>query len=182
MDMSNDEMSGGKAYVPATCVITRRSFDHPPERLWRSLMFYEQIDAPPPLYLRLLLPTPVRSEGAKTAVGDVATCLYEGGHLLKRVTRIEPSRLYEFSVVEQKLDIGAGLQLSGGSYALHALPQGRTEVAVTTLYRGGRWPRALWRPVEALVCHLFHHHLLRAIARKALDAQIMGARSVGSPG
>lgn len=154
----------------AHCVITRRAFALPPEQLWRSLVFYEQIDAPAPLYLRLLLPAPIRSEGAKSVVGSVATCLYEGGHLLKRVTRIESSRLYEFTVIEQQLSIGAGLRLSGGSYALRPLAGGATEVAVTTQYSGGRRPRALWQPLEAMVCHLFHRHLLLAIGRKAIGA------------
>jgi len=46
----------------------------------------------PPLHLRLLLPLPIRIDGSKSAVGDEATCLYEGGHLLKRVTQIDPCR------------------------------------------------------------------------------------------
>ncbi len=163
-------------------VTTRGRLPHTPEHVWRSLMFYEQIVAPPPFYLRLLLPVPLRSEGAKEEVGDVATCVYASGHMLKRVTHIEPARLYEFAVVEQQLSIGAGLRLSGGSYALRPLPLAATEVAVTTAYRGGLRPRALWRAAEALVCHLFHRHLLRAIATKArgsasLDRQ--GERATG---
>lgn len=153
--------------VPAVCVTTRRRIALAPARIWGSLMFYEQIDIPPPFYLRLLLPLPLRTLGSKSAVGDVATCLYEGGYLLKRVTRILPDRLYEFSVINQTLRIGGGLRLCGGSYVLRPLPPGGTDVAVTTLYRGGWWPRSLWQPLEALVCHLFHAHLLRAIAAKA---------------
>jgi hypothetical protein len=158
----------------ATRVSTRGRMPHAPEHIWRSLMFYEQIVAPPPFYLRLLLPRPLRSEGAKEVVGDVATCVYAGGHLLKRVTRIEPACLYEFTVVEQKLSIGAGLRLAGGSYAIRAAPRTGTEVEVTTLYHGGRRPRALWRVGEALVCHLFHRHLLRAIAAKAKCSALPG--------
>jgi hypothetical protein len=163
-----DHRDSGALQAPVR-VTTRGRLPYAPEHVWRSLMFYEQIVAPPPFYLRVLLPLPVRSEGAKEGVGDVATCVYASGHLLKRVTRIEPARLYEFAVVEQKLSIGAGLRLSGGSYALQPLPQGATEVAVTTDYLGGRRPRALWRRGEAMVCHLFHRHLLGAIASKAAD-------------
>jgi len=148
-------------------IVTRRKVAAVPERVWRSLMFYEQIDVPPPWLLRLLLPLPIRTEGSKAAVGDQATCLYQGGHLLKRVLHIDPGRYYEFAVVEQQLDFGGDLRLAGGSYSLRALARSATEIAISTRYSGGRRPRLLWGPVEAVVCHRFHQHLLRSIGEKA---------------
>lgn len=150
----------------STSIVTRMDFAAAPGQVWDGLMFYEQIDERPPLLLRLLLPLPIRTDGAKSAIGDEATCLYEGGHLLKRVTQIDPLRHYGFEVVEQQLAIGRGLLLTGGSYVLRELPAGHTEVAVTTRYLSRKRPRWLWHPVEAMVCHLFHRHLLRAIRRK----------------
>ena len=148
-------------------VVTRGQIAAPPTRVWHNLMFYEQIEDLPPLHLRLLLPLPIRTEGSKLVVDDQARCLYVGGHLLKRVTRIEPSSLYEFAVVEQQLALPRGVLLRGGSYTLRELPGHRTELAVTTRYVSKRGPRWLWRPIEALVCHLFHRHLLAAIQKKA---------------
>src|SRR5664279_6210822 len=142
----------------AAAIVTRMNFAASPEQVWSGLMFYEQIEEPPPLYLRLLLPLPIRTEGAKSAVGDQATCLYEGGHLLKRVTRIDPLRHYGFEVVEQNLSVGGGLLLSGGCYTLRELPSRRTELAVTTRYTSHKRPVWLWRPIEGIVCHLFHRH------------------------
>jgi hypothetical protein len=150
-----------------TSVVTRGRITVTPARVWHSLMFYEQIAGPPPLHLRLLLPMPIRSGGSKLAVGDQATCLYEGGHLLKRVTQIESCRLYEFAVVEQKLALPGGVLLCGGSYVLRELPGLHTELAVTTRYVSRRSPRWLWKPIEVTVCHLFHRHLLSAIQEKA---------------
>jgi hypothetical protein len=150
-----------------TSVVTRGKITAPAARVWHNLMFYEQIAHPPPLHLRLLLPLPIRGGGSKLAVGDHATCLYKGGHLLKRVTQIEPCRLYEFAVVEQKLALRSGVILCGGSYALRELPGLHTELAVTTRYVSRRSPRWLWKPIEATVCHLFHRHLLSAIQEKA---------------
>ena len=149
-----------------TSVVTRMNFAAPPERVWSGLMFYEQIEEPPPLHLRLLLPLPIRTSGSKSEVGDEATCLYAGGYLLKRVTQIEPWRLYGFAVVEQKLTVGGGLILTGGCYTLRELPLQRTEVAVTTRYLSNKRPAWLWKPIEATVCHLFHRHLLSAMRRK----------------
>lgn len=150
-----------------TSVVTRATITAPAARVWRNLMFYEQIEDSPPLHLRLLLPLPIRTDGSKLAVDGQARCLYEGGHLLKRVTRIEPSQLYEFAVVEQQLALPRGVLLCGGSYTLRELPGSRTELAVTTRYVSERGPRWLWRLIEALVCHLFHQHLLAAIQKKA---------------
>jgi hypothetical protein len=142
------------------------AFAAPPERVWNGLMFYEQIDERPPLHLRLLLPVPIGTEKTKSTVGAHVRCSYEGGHLVKRITEIDPKRHYGFDVVEQTLAIGGGLTLSGGGYSLRELPDGHTEVAVTTRYTGGRRPGWFWKPVEAAVCHLFHRHLLAAMRRK----------------
>jgi hypothetical protein len=150
-----------------TSVITRTSIAASPPQVWRSLMFYEQIEESPPLHLRLLLPLPIGAEGSKLAVGDQATCLYKGGHLLKHVTQIDPCRHYEFTVVEQTLVIGRGVLLCGGCYTLSELPGRRTELAVTTRYVSSKGPRWLRKPIEATVCHLFHRHLLSAIQSKA---------------
>jgi hypothetical protein len=146
-------------------VVTRMRFDAPLEKVWEGLLFYEQIDEPPPWYLRLLLPRPLGTEGAKSAVGDEAKCQYESGHLVKRVTQITPYRHYGFEVIEQRLAVLGGIILSGGCYALREVPDRGTEVAVSTRYVSRGRPHWLRRPVEATICHMFHRHLLRAMRR-----------------
>ncbi|MGD8859913.1 MAG: SRPBCC family protein [Myxococcales bacterium] len=149
-------------------VVTRARFSETPERVWANLLYYEQIDGPPPWLLRAVLPVPVRTVGQKQAVGDEADCEYTDGQLRKRVTEIEPGRLYRFSVVDQRLRL-RGIRLQGGSYSLRALSDGSTEIALETRYTGGGSPRWLWAPVERGVCHAFHRHILNAMGR-ALDA------------
>ena len=151
----------------STSIVTRMTFAASPERAWHELMFYEQIAERPPLPLRLLLPRPIRTEGPKSRVGDGARCVYAGGHLLKRVTRIDRGRRYEFEVVEQDLAIGGGMRLVGGGYTLRDLPNGRAEVALETRYLSPKHPRWLWKPIEAAVCHWFHRHILSAMRRNA---------------
>jgi hypothetical protein len=146
-------------------IVTRRTLAAPPERVWNALMFYEEIEEPPPLHLRLLLPLPIRTDGSKLAVGDQAKCLYDRGHLVKRVTNIEPCRHYGFEIVEQHLVVGGGLILSGGGYTLRELSPRTTEVTVTTRYVSRKRPGWFWKPIEATVCHMFHRYLLSAIER-----------------
>ena len=152
---------------PTTTVVTRLAVAASPARVWETLMFYEQIDARPPVHLRLLLPVPIRTEGPKSAVGDEALCLYEGGHLVKRVTEVDVHRHFGFEVVAQELAVGGGMRLSGGWYELRELPGGKTEVELATRYEGGKRPRWMWKPIEAAVCHSFHRHILRAMRRDA---------------
>ena len=146
-------------------IVTRMTLAALPDQVWDALMFYEEIEEPPPLHLRLLLPLPIRTHGSKLAVGDEAKCLYEEGHLLKRVTHIDPCRHYGFEVVEQHLVVGGGLILSGGCYTLRGLSSRATELAVTTRYVSRKRPGWLWKPIEATVCHMFHRYLLSAIRR-----------------
>jgi hypothetical protein len=152
------------AALPAS-VVTSMTFAAPPADVWEGLLFYEEIGGRPPTHLRLLLPVPIRTEGKVSEVGGEAMCLYEGGHLLKRVTRIERGHFYEFEVAEQSLSVGGGMRLSGGRYTLRELPDGHTEVAVETRYVSTKWPRWLWRPLERLVCHWFHRYLLGSMRR-----------------
>ncbi len=147
-------------------VVTRMVFAAPPAQVWDGLVFYEELGGRPPWHLRLLLPVPIRTEGKVSAVGDEATCLYEGGHLLKRITKIEKGDLYEFEVAEQALSVGGGMRLSGGRYTLRGLPDGQTEVSVETRYLSRKRPRWFWRPLEKMVCHLFHRYLLGTMRRQ----------------
>lgn len=146
-------------------VETSLSIAAPPAKVWERLMFYEQIDERPPWHLRLLLPVPIETIGKKSAPGDEARCVYEGGYLIKRVTAVDAPRRYDFIVSEQALDVGGGIKLSGGCYVLTETAPGRTSLAITTRYTGTRRPRWMWRGVERTVCHSFHRHILKAMRR-----------------
>lgn len=160
-DLGESIRAGGGRSV----VETRMVFAASPEEVWRGLLFYEEIGGRPPTHLRLLLPVPIRTEGKVSEVGGEAMCLYEGGHLLKRVTKIEREHFYEFEVAEQALSVGGGMRLSGGRYTLRDLTDGRTEVAVETRYVSAKWPRWFWEPLERMVCHWFHRYLLGSMRR-----------------
>jgi hypothetical protein len=148
-----------------TAVETRMVFPGTPEQVWSTIMFYEQLEGRPPLHLRLLLPEPVETIGSKSQPGDEARCVYRSGHLIKRITSVDPGVRYTFEIAEQALSVGGSLKLSGGSYTLREVAPGQTEVALVTRYTSHKWPRWLWRPIEAAVCHSFHRHILRQMRR-----------------
>lgn len=151
------------ASMQTTSISTRMTFAMSPDKVWNGLLFYEEINGQPPLYLRLLLPIPIGTKGKISKVGSEVMCLYQGGHLLKRITRIEAECVYEFEVAEQSVPVGGSMRLCGGGYTLRALSSNATEVAVETRYTSSKWPRWLWRPLEKVVCHLFHRYLLSSM-------------------
>jgi Polyketide cyclase / dehydrase and lipid transport len=156
--------TSGALALQASSVATRMTMHASPEQVWKRLLFYEQIDRRPPLYLRTLLPVPTRTEGRKSVVGDEAKCVYQSGHLMKRVTVIERGHYYGFDVVDQQLAVGGGVKLRGGDYTLRETAGG-TEVTLATRYLGLKRPRWLWQLIEGAVCHLFHRYILRAVRR-----------------
>jgi hypothetical protein len=143
-------------------VTTTLRLDVPREQAWATLRFYEDIPTRPSPLLRLLLPTPVRSEGQKLRPGGVVRCTYEGGHLIKRITAAERPGLLRFDVLEQDLGIEHCISLAEGSYRIRDLGTG-CEVLLTTEYRGHLRPRFLWRPVERALAHAVHLHILRGM-------------------
>ena len=145
-------------------VTTRRDLFAPAERVWQYLMFYEDVPVRPRGLLRWLLPLPVRSEGDKRSQGALVRCTYERGDLLKRVADVQPGRRLGFEVVEQHLGIERWARAREGSYELEATASG-TALRLTTTYETRLRPRALFRPLERVLCHALHAHILLGMER-----------------
>jgi hypothetical protein len=141
-------------------------FSAPPEAVWQSLMFYEDVPGRPWPMLRLVLPRPIRSEGDKRSVGAIIRCTYDRGHLIKRITAVEAPRHLGFEVMEQRLGIESRVRACQGTYDLRAAAEGGTEVVLTTYYAGHLRPRALWRAMERYVCHRVHLHILMGMRER----------------
>ncbi len=143
-------------------VTTEIRLDASPEAVWKALRFYEEIPNRPGPFLSALLPLPVRSEGEKTKVGASIRCVYQGGHLVKRITVSEPARLLRFDVLEQNLGIENSVTMGEGSYEIRPR-EGGTDVLLTTHYIGHLRPRFLFRPVERMLAHHVHRHILEGM-------------------
>ncbi len=160
-------------------ITTRMQLPAPPDRVWASLKFYEEVPSRPGVLLRIGLPAPVRSEGDKLKVGGQVRCVYEGGYVLKRTTSTEPPNVLRFEVLEQRLNLERCLTLSDGVYEIHAVPGG-SEVALTTKYRGHLRPRVLFRPLEQRLTHEIHGHILagmRTALAAAAAAPVLAAKA-----
>ena len=154
-------------------VTTREDFAATPAIVWQALLFYEEVSAAPPFFLRWLLPVPLGTAGSKSTVGSEVKCRYAGGHLLKRVSAIVEMRRFAFDVIEQNLAL-SGVRVLGGEYNLHAVAPARTRVTLSTRYASPHRPDWVCTRFEAAVCHCFHRHLLDAM-RQNLIADVLAS-------
>jgi hypothetical protein len=147
-------------------VVTHAHFNASPNMIWSHIIFYEEIPGRAPLLLRGMLTQPLRSEGAKTHVGAMVRCIYKAGHLVKRITVVEPAHLLRFEIVEQCLGIEDCIQTLGGSYQISHSHE--TDVLLTTHYLAYLHPRWLWRRLEALLVSQLHRYILRSLGAELL--------------
>jgi hypothetical protein len=141
-------------------VTTRARFEAPPEDVWQTMMFYEEVPHRPSLLLRMLLPSPMKTQGGSAkGLGATVECSYSRGSLRKRITVLQNPSLVRFEVIEQNLGIERCVTTVGGSYEIRRSGRG-SEIALTTKYRGHLRPRWLWRPLERLLAHRLHRHIL----------------------
>lgn len=105
------------------------------QRAWQKVCFYEHISRKPSWLLRLVLPTPQRTSGSYSQVGDVSRCMYsDGGYLAKTITRIVPGRRIDFDITEQTIRYRGRIVLRGGTIAIEPNDAGSSSVRMITHY------------------------------------------------
>jgi len=143
-------------------VSTRIHFASRPEAIWNEIIFYEEVPGHAPFPLRWFMPAPVRTVGAKSTIGAKVRCIYQSGHLVKRITVLDPPCLLRFEVVEQHLGIEGCAIAKGGSYEISHSGD-KSDLVLATCYHAFLHPRWLWRPLEKLVAHQLHQHVLNGM-------------------
>jgi len=158
--------------IDIVTIETDMTFPTAPETAWNQILFYEEVKQEPPWLLKLSLPRPVRTEGHSGQVGDVKRCVYEKGHLSKRITGVETNRQLDFEVVEQKLHFERDVTLLDGSFELSPNRlYTATRVTLRTRYQRHLSPRWVWEPIERQVVHTLHKHVMEGMRRKAVSAR-----------
>ena len=143
--------------------------DAPPGATWDGIQFYEEVRRPVP-WLLWLSPSlrPQYTRGRSERVGDLKVCVYQRGHLIKRITAVEPGRRLTFAVVEQDRIETDGVTLVDGSFQLESIDGGRrTRVTLTTRYVPKLAPRFAYAWAEAWTVHTLHGHVLAGMKDRA---------------
>ena len=143
--------------------------DAPPGATWDGIQFYEEVRRPVP-WLLWLSPSlrPRYTRGRSERVGDLKVCVYQRGHLVKRITDVQPGRRLAFAVVEQDRIESDGVTLVDGSFQLEPIDGGRrTRVTLTTRYVPKLSPRFAYAWAEAWTVHTLHGHVLAGMKDRA---------------
>ncbi len=143
-------------------VTTSASINAPPAAAWHGIQFFEEVRRPVP-WLLLLSPSlrPMYTIGHSEKVGDIKTCVYQHGKLVKRITEVIPGRRLAFRVIQQDRIETDGAVLLDGSFDLEPIDNGkRTRVILTTRYMPLLTPRFAYQWAEALAIHTLHGHVL----------------------
>jgi hypothetical protein len=147
--------------MPIT-VTTTRTINTPPMQAWQGIQFFEEVKRPTPwlLYLSPQL-RPLYTIGHSEKVGDLKTCVYQRGKLVKQITEVIPGKRLAFRVVEQDRIETDGAKLLDGSFELEPTDGGsHTRVTLITRYTPLLNPRFAYRWAEALAIHTLHGHVL----------------------
>ena len=150
-------------------VSTVSVIDAPPAAAWGGIRFYEEVRRPVP-WLLWLSPSlrPRYTVGRSERFGDLKVCVYQRGHLIKRITEVQPGRRLAFAVVEQDRIENDGVALLDGSFQLEPIDGGRrTRVTLTTRYVPKLAPRFAYGWAEAWTVHTLHGHVLAGMRDRA---------------
>jgi hypothetical protein len=152
-------------------VKTSLTVDATPLEAWNAIMFYEDVEHPPPWLLHLALPQPIRSEGNKQKEGEVVRCFYNCGTISKRISRVEPERRLSFEVVEAVMRSENYANLRDGSFEIEPVEPSQSRITLTTRYERKLHPAWVWEPIERKVIHTLHEHVLEGMRRKAQNRE-----------
>jgi hypothetical protein len=148
--------------MPPVAITTTGVVNAPPAAAWRGIQFYEEVHRPVPWLLRISPSLrPMYTIGKSARPGDLKTCIYEQGRLMKLITEVVPNRRLAFRVVHQEQIEDHGVTLLDGSFDLEPIDGGRkTLVHLTTRYTPLLSPRFAYFPAEELTVHTLHGHVL----------------------
>lgn len=118
-----------------------------PDRVWDLVAEMERLEGPRPFLLRVGLPTPVRCELDRPAVGGRRVCYFDEGLIAQEVTEWQRPTFMGLRVTENTLPGRHWLSFVDASYELSAAGTQTRLVRHTTI--GTRlYPRWYWRPLE----------------------------------
>ncbi len=162
-------VEGRHDHLAIMSVSTVSVVDAPPGATWDGIQFYEEVRRPVP-WLLWLSPSlrPQYTRGRSERVGDLKVCVYQRGHLVKRITDVVPGQRLAFAVVEQDQIETDGVTLVDGSFQLEPIDGGRhTRVTLTTRYVPKLYPRWAYAWAEAWTVHTLHGHVLAGMKDRA---------------
>jgi hypothetical protein len=166
-------------------VTTAVEINAAPSRVWRSVVAFEPIAAPPSWEFRLGLAYPVRARIDGIGRGATRYCEFSTGAFVEPITDWEPPSRLGFDVAAQPPPLqewspyarvyaphlNGFFTTSHGEFRLIALPGGRTRLEGRTWYSLRMAPALYWNPIADSILHRIHRRVLdhvKAIAERGV--------------
>lgn len=162
-------------------VSTSIEVDAPPDRVWRHVVAFSEIDAPPAWYFRFGLAYPLRARIEGTGVGAVRRCEFTTGAFIEPITAWEPPGRLAFDVVEQPPPLQEWspygpiytphlrnyFRTTRGEFRLTALEGNRTRLEGHTWYSLRMGPARYWTSIADAILHGIHRRVLEHVKAQA---------------
>ena len=148
--------------------------DAPPEQVWKNVVGFSDLPAPPEWFFKLGIAYPMRATITGEGVGAVRHCEFSTGPFVEPITVWDPPRRLGFDVESQppsmtelspyqKIDAPhlEGYMVSKrGEFRLVPLPDGRTRLEGSTFYTLSIYPEGYWVVWGELLLHAIHGRVL----------------------
>jgi hypothetical protein len=166
-------------------VLTSVEVDAAPSRVWRHVIAFDEITAPPAWAFRLGLAYPLRARIEGAGPGALRYCEFSTGAFVEPITAWEePSRL-AFDVTDQPAPLQEWspyshvyaphlkgfFRTTRGEFRLVALPGGRTRLEGRTWYSLNMAPAIYWNSIADVILHRIHDRVLLHVKARAEEAQ-----------
>ena len=164
-------------------VTTTIEIDAPIEEVWKNVVSFSHIDAPPEGILNLGFAYPTNAKIEGTGVGAVRYCNFTTGPFVEPITEWQEPNLLAFDVAEQPAPMiemtpyaelhAAHLQYirsRKGQFRLYE-QEGKTIVEGTTFYTHDIAPDAYWNLFSDEIIHKIHLRVLNHIKRVSESGQ-----------
>lgn len=166
---------------PVFAVETSVEIEAPPERVWRYVIQFSDLEPPAEALFRMGLAYPIRAEIDGRGVGAIRRCVFSTGEFVEPITVWDEPRVLAFTVesgappMEEWTPYEAihpphlegYLKARRGEFRLEPLPGGRTRLIGTSWYSHGMRPGWYWKLWSDEIIHRIHLRVMRQIAREA---------------
>lgn len=164
-----------KAAIPQLReVATSVEVDAPPEVVWKNVVSFAELPAPPQWFFQLGIAYPMRARIQGSGVGAVRHCEFSTGPFVEPITVWDEPRRLAFDVVAQPPSMTElspyrhvdaphleGYMVSRrGEFRLIPLPGGRTRLEGSTWYTMSIFPEGYWVVFGEAILHSIHGRVL----------------------
>jgi len=162
-------------------VTTSIEVNAPPEAVWRHVVSFSDITAPPAWYFRTGLAYPLRARIDGSGIGAVRHCEFTTGAFIEPITAWDAPRRLAFDVAAQPAPLqewspypavyaphlDGFFRTSRGEFRLVAIDGGRTRLEGTTWYSLDMQPATYWNSIADTVLHAVHRRVLEHVKAQA---------------